>query len=255
VGLSAFLYCLDSFVPLILTPKRILSLRRVCLCFCLSVTWQCGASVAYFSVGYAFSFGVGSNPNGFIGTTNFFLMGVDDYAFWMFQYAFSAASATIVAGTLAERSQMVAYLCYSVLLAGFVYPVVAHAIWSSAGFLSAHNTTPLFGSGVIDFAGGGVVHLTGGSTALYATTILGPRRGRFHDDEGRRLDKPKVFQGHSIALQVRTAKERTRWRMEGLGRGDHSRVVVLPLLLGKPQRCWVRSFSGLAGTVSMPGVP
>jgi Amt family ammonium transporter len=130
-------------------------------------------------------------------------MDVDDYAFWMFQYAFSAAAATIVAGTLAERCQMVAYLCYSLLLAGFVYPVITHCIWSPAGFLSYKNDKPLFGSGVVDFAGGGVVHMTGGCTALYATTILGPRRGRFHDDEGRRLDKPKVFQGHSIALQVR----------------------------------------------------
>mmetsp|Transcript_28338 Transcript_28338/g.47023 ORF Transcript_28338/g.47023 Transcript_28338/m.47023 type:complete len:538 (-) Transcript_28338:125-1738(-) len=164
----------------------------------------CGAAVAYFCFGYAFAFGDGSNPNGFIGTTNFFLMDVDDYAFWMFQYAFSAASATIVAGTLAERCQMAAYLCYSLLLAGFVYPVVAHSIWSQYGFLSSsiNNQNPLFGSGVVDFAGGGVVHLTGGVTALFATMILGPRRGRFHDDEGRKLDKPKDFVGHSIALQM-----------------------------------------------------
>ena len=70
-------------------------------------------------------------------------MGVEDYAFWMFQYAFSAASATIVAGTLAERCQMAAYLCYSLLLAGFVYPVVAHSIWSQFGFMSALNPKPL----------------------------------------------------------------------------------------------------------------
>jgi ammonium transporter, Amt family len=55
---------------------------------------------------------------------------------------------------------------------------------------------------MVDFAGGGVVHFTGGVTALFATMILGPRRGRFHDDEGRRLDKPKPFVGHSIALQM-----------------------------------------------------
>jgi len=164
----------------------------------------CGAAIGYFCFGYAFAFGDGSEPNGFIGTTNFFLMDVDDYAFWMFEYAFSAASATIVAGTLAERCQMTAYLCYSLVLAGFVYPVVSHAIWSPHGFLTSSSEAEkkLFGSGVVDFAGGGVVHLVGGSTALFATMILGPRRGRFHDDEGRKLDKPVAFPGHSIALQM-----------------------------------------------------
>jgi Amt family ammonium transporter len=129
-------------------------------------------------------------------------MDVQDYAFFLFQYAFSAASATIVAGTLAERCQMSAYLCYSLVLAGFVYPVIVHSIWSRYGFLSAFHETPLFGCGVVDFAGGGVVHTTGGTTALFATMILGPRRGRFHDAQGRKLDKPKEFPGHSIALQV-----------------------------------------------------
>lgn len=180
----------------------------------------CGASIAFYSVGYAFAFGDGSDPNGFIGTTNFFLMNVDDLAFWLFQYAFSAASATIVAGTLAERCQMAAYLCYSVMLTGMVYPVIAHSIWSDFGFLSAGNTKPLFGVGVIDFAGGGVVHLTGGLTALFATMILGPRRGRFHDEEGRKLDKPKEFPGHSVALQMLgTFTLWFGWYVFGLGFG------------------------------------
>jgi len=162
----------------------------------------CGASFAFFAVGYAFAFGDGSNPNAFIGTTNFFLNGVEDLAFWMFQYAFSAASATIVAGTLAERCQMTAYLCYSLVLAGFVYPVIAHSIWSTYGFLSTEYKNPIFGIGVVDYAGGCVVHTTGGTTALFATMILGPRRGRFHDEQGRKLDKPKEFPGHSMALQM-----------------------------------------------------
>jgi Amt family ammonium transporter len=130
----------------------------------------CGAAIAYWSIGYAFSYG-GDDPTSsnktFIGNTNFFLMGVDDFGFWLFQYAFSAASATIVAGTLAERCQMAAYLCYSCMLVGFVYPVIVHSVWSSQGFLSPSNIDPLWGTGSIDFAGGGVVHLTGVSRKTF----------------------------------------------------------------------------------------
>jgi Amt family ammonium transporter len=166
----------------------------------------CGAAVAYWAVGYAFSYG-GADPTSsektFIGNTNFFLMDVDNFAFWVFNYTFSATAATIVAGTLAERCQMAAYLCYSIMLVGFVYPVIVHAVWNPQGFLSPFNVDPLWGTGVIDFAGGGVVHLTGGMTALLATTVLGARVGRFHDDVGRPLEEPKEFPGHSMALQVR----------------------------------------------------
>ena len=107
-----------------------------------------------------------------------------------------------MAGTLAERCQMAAYLCYSILLAGFIYPVIAHSVWSNNGFLSSTNADPLWGSGAIDFAGSGVVHLTGGTVALFATMILGPRRGRFYDSQGEPLETPKEFPGHSMALQL-----------------------------------------------------
>jgi Amt family ammonium transporter len=97
---------------------------------------------------------------------------------------------------------MVAYLCYSVVVAGFIYPVIAHTIWSHSGYLSGTNDDPFMGSGAIDFAGSGVVHMTGGTIALVATIILGPRRGRFYDAQGEPLDTPKVFPGHSVALQM-----------------------------------------------------
>jgi len=123
-------------------------------------------------------------------------------AFWFFEYTFSATSVTIVAGTLAERCQMAAYLAYSVVLAGLVYPVVAHTVWSKSGVLSRFNDNPFMGSGALDFAGGGVVHLNGGLVALYATLVLGPRRGRFYDAQGEPLDTPRPFPGHSVALQL-----------------------------------------------------
>jgi ammonium transporter, Amt family len=141
----------------------------------------------------------------FMGTTNFFLSDVDntDLSFWLFEFAFCAASATIVAGSIAERCQMGAYMMYSFVLTGWVYPIVAHTIWSPHGILSPYNADPLWNTGMLDFAGSGVVHVTGGITALIATKILGPRRGRFHDNEGRVLNKPNAFPPSSVALQVR----------------------------------------------------
>ena len=68
--------------------------------------------------------------------------------------------------------------------------------------LSAFTANPYRGIGVIDFAGSGVVHTTGGATALIATYILGARKGRFHDSRGRALEKPRDIQGHSVALQL-----------------------------------------------------
>mmetsp|Transcript_23431 Transcript_23431/g.55484 ORF Transcript_23431/g.55484 Transcript_23431/m.55484 type:complete len:601 (+) Transcript_23431:186-1988(+) len=167
----------------------------------------CGAALAFFIVGYAFAFGGDlSNENSmsrktFIGYEDFVSVG-PSAAFWFFEYTFSATSVTIVAGTLAERCQMAAYLAYSVVLAGFIYPVVAHSIWSNSGFLSRTNNDPFMDVGVLDFAGGGVVHLNGGLTALYATLVLGPRRGRFYDAQGEPLETPRPFPGHSVALQL-----------------------------------------------------
>ena len=133
------------------------------------------------------------------------MIGLDfaESSFWLFQLAFCSASATIVAGTLAERCQMGAYLGYSLILAGFVYPVIVHQIWSPSGFLTAQRESDvLWGVGMIDFAGCTVVHVTGGMTALIATKILGPRTGRFYDLRGRVLETPKDFPGHSLALQM-----------------------------------------------------
>lgn len=123
---------------------------------------------------------------------------------------------------------MISYLCYSFVLIAFVYPIVAHmicmynSVWisyivyrtifepnklifylgSSSGHLSGGSSNPLFGSGVVDFAGSGVVHMTGGSVALYASYILGPRQGRFHDKDGNPLKKPGLTKGYSTSLQM-----------------------------------------------------
>mmetsp|Transcript_16116 Transcript_16116/g.30672 ORF Transcript_16116/g.30672 Transcript_16116/m.30672 type:complete len:533 (+) Transcript_16116:247-1845(+) len=164
----------------------------------------CGAAVAFYLVGFGLAYGndSGSEEKSFMGDANFVGMGDIDMGFWFFQYAFSATSVTIVAGTLAERCKMTGYFSYSIFLTGFVYPVIVHAIWSDNGFLSAFAKEPLGGVGVIDFAGSGVIHVTGGMTALLATSILGPRRGRFYDDQGNPLENPVPIKGHSMALQL-----------------------------------------------------
>jgi Amt family ammonium transporter len=88
---------------------------------------SCGGGLAFWACGYAFAYGGDDDgvAKTFIGNTNFFLMGDVRYESWFFQFAFACALSSIVAGTIAERTKMTAYLLYSVFLVGFVYPVVS----------------------------------------------------------------------------------------------------------------------------------
>ncbi|KAK8966384.1 Ammonium transporter 1 member 1 [Platanthera guangdongensis] len=155
---------------------------------------------------YLFGFGLafGSPSNGYIGRHFFALESIPspgfDYSYFLFQWAFAIAAAGITSGSIAERTQFVAYLIYSSVLTGFVYPIVSHWFWSADGWASA-NRNPgdslLFGSGVIDFAGSGVVHMVGGIAGLWGAVMEGPRIGRF-DNKGR----PIALRGHSATLVV-----------------------------------------------------
>jgi Amt family ammonium transporter len=166
----------------------------------------CGGAIGFWTIGYAFAYDSNTSGNtSFIGNHNFFIRDFStggEYIGWFFQFAFAATAATIVAGTVAERCKMAAYLCYSVFLTGFVYPVVVRSIWSGNGFLTAFRDDPFRDVGVVDFAGSGVVHMTGGATALVAAIVLGPRKGRFYDEDGNPLETPAEFQAHSVALQI-----------------------------------------------------
>lgn len=160
----------------------------------------CAGALAYYVCGYAFAYGDSSNS--FIGHSQFALAGIDktsfDWSFYLFQWAFAAATATIVSGSVAERTQFGAYLGYSIFLTAFVYPVISHWGWSSTGWLSSFNSgSKLFNCGYIDFAGSGIVHMTGGLAGLAGAFFVGPRMGRFDED-----GKPVEIRGHSASLVV-----------------------------------------------------
>ncbi|MBA0757357.1 hypothetical protein Gotri_020460, partial [Gossypium trilobum] len=156
-------------------------------------------SISYYLFGFAFAFGDTSNP--FIGTNFFALKDIPntsfDYSFFLYQWAFAIAVAGITSGSIAERTQFSAYLVFSFFLSGFVYPVVAHWVWSSSGWLSASSTNPLFASGAIDFAGSGVVHMVGAVAGFWGALIEGPRVGRFDA-----FGKPVPMRGHNATLVV-----------------------------------------------------
>ncbi|KAL5748066.1 hypothetical protein ACOSQ2_025363 [Xanthoceras sorbifolium] len=158
-------------------------------------------SISYYLFGFAFAFGDGSSSNPFIGTTFFALKDIPstsyDYSFFLYQWAFAIAVAGITSGSIAERTQFSAYLVFSFFLSGFVYPIVAHWVWSSSGWLSPSSSDLLFGSGAIDFAGSGVVHLVGAIAGFWGSCIEGPRVGRFDA-----FGKPVPMRGHNATLVV-----------------------------------------------------
>jgi len=89
------------------------------------------------------------------------------YHEWFFQFAFAATAATIVSGAMAERTTTLAYTIYSIVLTMFVYPVVVH--WQWGGGLTSYH-------GAVDYAGSGVVHMTGGLAAIVGAALVGPRK-------------------------------------------------------------------------------
>lgn len=108
---------------------------------------------------------------------------LDSNADFLFQVAFAATAATIVSGSVAGRIKFPAYLIYTAVISGFIYPVSGMWKWG-LGWLNDMN--------FIDFAGSLVVHCVGGFAGLAGAIALGPRLGRYING------KPQAMPGHNI---------------------------------------------------------
>lgn len=95
---------------------------------------------------------------------------------FFFQVVFVATAMSIVSGAVAERMKLWAFLAFSVVMTGFIYPVEGSWTWGSAGFLGL-NLDDQFGFS--DFAGSGIVHMAGAAAALAGVLLLGARKGKY----------------------------------------------------------------------------
>ncbi len=130
---------------------------------------------------------------GLIGKPNWQLFTDFDGADWrsfVFQLVFCATAATIVSGSMAERTKFSAYCIYSGVISLVIYPIEAGWAWGG-GWLSELR--------FIDFAGSAVIHMVGGWTALIGAWLVGPRIGKYTKDKDGKT-KVNAIPGHSMTL-------------------------------------------------------
>ncbi|MEH2039673.1 MAG: ammonium transporter [Nostoc sp.] len=92
-------------------------------------------------------------------------------AFTIYQAMFAIITPALISGAIAERMSFRAYSLFVLLWSTFVYAPLAHMVWAKGGFLGLYG-----GLGALDFAGGTVVHISSGVSALVAAIVLGPRK-------------------------------------------------------------------------------
>jgi len=154
--------------------------------FCIgTVMWFiCGASLMLgenMLGGFAgkFSFDVFGNYGNF------------DYSGFVFNLVFCATTATIVSGSMAERTKFSSYCIYSAVISAIIYPIEAHWTWGG-GFLAQW--------GFHDYAGSNCIHMVGGICALIGAWMLGPRIGKFVKDKNGKVTKVNAFPGHNLVV-------------------------------------------------------
>lgn len=145
----------------------------------LSVLMQCFAiaaiaSIFWLVIGYSLAFGEGNSLIGglgkvfFNGVTKESLTGdIPEPLFALFQMTFAVITPALIIGGFAERTKFSAVLLFSTLWLLFVYAPITHWVWGG-GWLQQ--------MGLLDFAGGTVVHITAGVAALVAAIVVGPRK-------------------------------------------------------------------------------
>jgi len=157
--------------------KNVLSILMQCiiiLCI-ISLQWVLfGYSLAFGpdiggligSLKWAGLSGVGAAPNPDYAPT------IPASAFMIFQAMFAVITPALILGAFAERMRFGAFCLFSLLWATLIYDPVCHWVWGNGGFLKT--------MGVLDFAGGSVVHINAGLSALAAALFLGKRQGYPH---------------------------------------------------------------------------
>ena len=154
--------------------------------FCIgTVMWFiCGASLM-----------LGPNMiNGFVGGFSFDVFsnyGNFDYSAFVFNLVFCATTATIVSGSMAERTKFSSYCIYSAIISAIIYPIEAHWTWGG-GFLAQW--------GFHDYAGSNCIHMVGGICALIGAWMLGPRIGKFDRSSEGKVTKVNAFPGHNLVI-------------------------------------------------------
>lgn len=112
-----------------------------------------------------------------------------DWSNFVFNLVFCATTATIVSGSMAERTKFLSYCVYSAVISAIIYPIEAHWVWGG-GFLAQ--------MGFHDFAGSTCIHMVGGISALIGAAILGPRIGKFERNKEGKVTKVNAFPGHNL---------------------------------------------------------